>query len=105
MGGLYITAPGTSRSRTSHQFQWWALDKLGAQPVAGKKKGSDKGIDGVIPFFASNAPGKSEYARAIVSVKGGEHAGVGAIRDLKGVLDREKSRSASSSPSTRPRKT
>ena len=76
--------------RDKWQFQWWALDRLGAQPVAGKKKGSDKGIDGVIPFFAGNAPLKSEYARAIVSVKGGEHAGVAAIRDLKGVLDREK---------------
>src|SRR6266540_6146566 len=70
-------------------FQLWALGRLGAQP-ASAKKGSDKGIDGVIPFFAGNAPGKSEYGRAIVSVKGGEHAGVAAIRDLKGVLDREK---------------
>ena len=76
--------------KDKYQFQWWALDKLGAQPVAGKKKGSDKGIDGVVPFFAGNAPGKSAYARAIVSVKGGEHAGVAAVRDLKGVLAREK---------------
>ena len=73
--------------KDKYQFQWWALDKLGAQPVAGKKKGSDKGIDGVIPFFAGP---KEDYKRAIVSVKGGEHAGVAAVRDLKGVLDREK---------------
>ena len=73
--------------KDKYQFQLWALDKLGAQPVAGKKKGSDKGIDGVIPFFAGP---KEDYKRAIVSVKGGEHAGVAAVRDLKGVLDREK---------------
>ena len=68
------------------QFQWWALDRLGAQPVAGKKKGADKGIDGVIPFFAGP---KDDYKRAIVSVKGGEHVSSPMIRDLKGVLDRE----------------
>jgi hypothetical protein len=85
-----LTGARELASKDKYQFQWWALDKLGAQPVAGKKKGSDKGIDGVIPFFAGSTAGQSEYARAIVSVKGGEHAGVAAIRDLKGVLDREK---------------
>jgi site-specific DNA-methyltransferase (adenine-specific) len=73
--------------RDKYQFQWWALDRLGAQPVSGKKKGSDKGIDGVIPFFAGPT---EDYKRAIVSVKGGEKVGVSAIRDLKGVLSREK---------------
>ena len=70
-----------------YQFQWWALDRLGAQPVAGKKKGADRGIDGVIPFFAGS---KEDYKRAIVSVKGGEHVTVAMVRDLVGVLDREK---------------
>ena len=70
-----------------YQFQWWALDRLGAQPVSGKKKGADKGIDGVIPFFAGPT---EDYKRAIVSVKGGEHVTVAAVRDLKGVLEREK---------------
>jgi len=73
--------------RDKYQFQWWALTRLDAQPVAGKKKGSDKGIDGVIPFFAGP---KEDYRRAIVSVKGGEHVGVAMVRDLKGVLEREK---------------
>jgi len=73
--------------RDKYQFQWWALTRLDAQPVAGKKKGSDKGIDGVIPFFAGP---KEDYKRAIVSVKGGEHVGVAMVRDLKGVLEREK---------------
>jgi DNA modification methylase len=72
--------------RDKYQFQWWALDRLGAQPVSGKKKGADRGIDGVIPFFAGP---REDYKRAIVSVKGGEHVNVAMIRDLKGVLDRE----------------
>ena len=70
-----------------YQFQWWALSKLDAQPVAGKRKGADRGIDGVIPFFAGP---KEDYKRAIVSVKGGEHVGVAMVRDLVGVLEREK---------------
>ena len=69
-----------------YQFEWWALDRLGAQPVAGRKKGSDKGIDGVIPFFEGP---KTDFKRAIVSVKGGEKVGVAMIRDLVGVLERE----------------
>jgi DNA modification methylase len=73
--------------RDKYQFQWWALTRIDAQPVAGKKKGSDKGIDGVIPFFSGP---KEDYKRAIVSVKGGEHVGVAMVRDLKGVLEREK---------------
>jgi site-specific DNA-methyltransferase (adenine-specific) len=73
--------------RDKYQFQWWALDRLGAQPVSGKKKGADKGIDGVVPFFAGP---KEDYKRAIVSVKGGEHVNVAMLRDLKGVLEREK---------------
>jgi site-specific DNA-methyltransferase (adenine-specific) len=72
--------------RDKWQFQWWALTRLDAQPVAGKKKGSDKGIDGVIPFFAGP---KEDYKRAIVSVKGGEHVNVAMVRDLNGVLKRE----------------
>ncbi len=73
--------------RDKWQFQWWALAKIDAQPVAGKKKGADRGIDGVIPFFAGPT---EDYKRAIVSVKGGEHVGVAVIRDLVGVIDREK---------------
>jgi site-specific DNA-methyltransferase (adenine-specific) len=86
--GEPVDLPGAHElaGKDKYQFQWWALDKIGAQPVAGKKKGSDKGIDGVIPFFAGP---KDDYKRAIVSVKGGETVGVGAIRDLVGVLDRE----------------
>ena len=70
-----------------YQFQWWALDLIGAQPVGGvQKKGADRGIDGVISF--STGP-RGEVGRALVSVKSGT-VNSGMVRDLKGVLDREK---------------
>jgi DNA modification methylase len=70
-----------------YQFQWWALDLIGAQPLGGlQKKGADRGIDGVISF--STGP-RGEMGRALVSVKSGS-VNSSQIRDLKGVLDREK---------------
>jgi site-specific DNA-methyltransferase (adenine-specific) len=74
-----------------YQFQWWALSLVNARPIgssdAGKgKKGSDQGIDGIIPFI-EDASGK--LRRVIVQVKSG-HVKSGDIRDLRGVLDREK---------------
>jgi hypothetical protein len=70
-----------------YQFQWWALDLIGAQPMGGaQKKGADRGIDGVISF--STGP-RGEVGRALVSVKSGS-VNSSMVRDLKGVLEREK---------------
>jgi len=75
-----------------YQFQWWALSLVQAKPLGGEsgaregKKGSDKGIDGVINFV--NEKGKTE--RILIQVKSG-HVKSGDIRDLRGVLDREES--------------
>jgi site-specific DNA-methyltransferase (adenine-specific) len=58
-----------------YQFQWWACSLIEARPLGGEagskkgKKGSDKGIDGIIPFL--------------------DEAG-GDIRDLRGTVEREK---------------
>lgn len=68
-----------------YQFQWWALGLVGARPVE-EKKGADKGIDGKI-VFQGEAAGKFEAV--IISVKAG-NTGVAHVRDLRGVLDREK---------------
>lgn len=72
-----------------YQFQWWALGLIRAQPLGGTggkqgKKGSDRGVDGLITFSES----ANRYGRVIVQVKSG---GVksGDIRDLRGTLDRE----------------
>ena len=69
-----------------YQFQWWALLRLGAVPVSGKKKGADKGIDGVIPILTGGTAEKPTYDRVIVSVKGGANVGVSMLRDLNGTL-------------------
>jgi DNA modification methylase len=68
-----------------YQFQWWALGLVGARPVE-QKKGADKGIDGRI-VFQGDKPGSFESV--ILSVKAGKTSSA-HIRDLKGVLEREK---------------
>ncbi len=72
--------------RDKHQFQLWACTLVGAQPYKSGRKGSDKGIDGMI--FPE--VGKSKTEKIVVSVKGGEHVGAAMVRDLKGVVQREK---------------
>jgi site-specific DNA-methyltransferase (adenine-specific) len=68
------------------QFQWWALGLVGARPTE-QKKGADHGIDGRKYFFDTN----TKYARQIIfSVKGGENISVKDIRDLRGVIERDK---------------
>lgn len=67
------------------QFQAWALGLVGARP-AEQKKGADKGVDGRL-FFHDEVAGKSK--QVVISVKGGKlHANY--VRDLRGVLEREK---------------
>ena len=68
-----------------YQFQWWALGLIGARPAGEKKKGADKGIDGVISFIDDPT---SKPKRAIVQVKSG-HAHVKDIRELKDVSSKE----------------
>lgn len=68
------------------QFQFWALGLVGARPDV-EKKGADKGIDGRIYFHDEGAAGKTK--QIIISVKGGKTSSP-HIRDLIGVLDREK---------------
>lgn len=69
-----------------YQFQWWALGLVGARPVE-EKKGADKGIDGKILFRETLSQPKPHAI--IFSVKGGG-TGVGDVRDLRGVIEREK---------------
>lgn len=70
-----------------YQFQWWAVSLVeGAVPYGGKKKGADSGIDGLLYF----RPDWKGVEKAVLSVKGGESVGVGMVRDLIGVLERER---------------
>jgi DNA modification methylase len=68
-----------------YQFQWWALGLVEARPVE-QKKGADKGIDGKI-IFQGDAP--SVFEQIVISVKAG-HLTANHVRDLRGVVEREK---------------
>ncbi|MFA7236805.1 MAG: DNA methyltransferase [Phycisphaeraceae bacterium] len=73
------------------QFQWWALGLIGARPVE-KKKGADKGIDGRL-FFHDESEA-ANFKQVMVSVKAGQNLSVPMVRDLVGVVEREKSSGA-----------
>ncbi len=73
-------------NRDKYQFQWWACSLVGAQPWQDKKKGADRGIDGIMYFQDEKGIPK----KIIVSVKGGEHVGRVMIADLKNTVEREK---------------
>jgi site-specific DNA-methyltransferase (adenine-specific) len=77
-----------------YQFQWWALSLVEARPLGGSegsrkgKKGSDKGIDGVINFFDSQKA-RDLTQQVLIQVKSGKVKS-GDIRDLIGTVEREK---------------
>ena len=72
-----------------YQFQFWALGLVGARPVGGaKKKGADRGIDGVRYFQDEQKGGAWLTKSMLVQVKSG-HVKAGDIRDLAGTLQRE----------------
>jgi DNA modification methylase len=67
------------------QFQAWALGLVGARVAGSDKKGGDKGIDGRLYFHE----GGSETRQIVFSVKAG-HLVPNYVRDLRGVIEREK---------------
>lgn len=67
-----------------YQFQWWALGLVAARPVE-EKKGADKGVDGRIYFHV----GDGTTRQIVLSVKAG-HLSVAHVRDLRGVMERER---------------
>jgi site-specific DNA-methyltransferase (adenine-specific) len=77
-----------------YQFQFWALSLVEARPLGGSegsrkgKKGSDKGIDGVINFFDSQKA-HDLTQQVLIQVKSGKVKS-GDIRDLVGTVEREK---------------
>ena len=69
-----------------YQFQFWAVSLLEAQPQSEQRKGADRGIDGVIYFV--DGPRRTPQ-KVVIQVKGG-HVSAPQVRDLKGVVEREK---------------
>ena len=68
------------------QFQFWAVSLLEAQPQDQQRRGADRGIDGLLYFI--DGPRRTPQ-KVVVQVKGGSTQ-VRDIRDLKGVVEREK---------------
>jgi hypothetical protein len=70
-----------------YQFQWWALGKIGARPVAEeRKKGADTGIDGKL-FFREKQGGTVKTI--VIQVKSGGLK-LSEVRDFGRVIEREK---------------
>ena len=69
-----------------YQFQFWAVSLLEAQPQQEQRRGSDRGVDGLLYFL--DGPRRTPH-KVVVQVKGG-HVSSPQIRDLKGVVEREK---------------
>ena len=80
---------GTGRRKASVARVWLQSGpgkiEVNARPVE-QKKGADKGIDGKI-VFQGGKPG--QFESVIISVKAG-HTNVAHVRDLRGVVEREK---------------
>ena len=76
----------TLAAQDPYQFQWWTLGLVGARPVE-QKKGTDKGVDGRL-YFHDEVPG-GKTKQIIFSVKAGRTT-VSHLRDLLGVIEREK---------------
>ncbi|MHB1702140.1 MAG: DNA methyltransferase [Acidobacteriaceae bacterium] len=83
-----VTGAAQLAEENKYQFQYWALGLCGARPTEAIKKGADRGIDGRLYFHEANSRGDSK--QIIFSVKGGQNIGVSEVRDLVGVLQREK---------------
>jgi site-specific DNA-methyltransferase (adenine-specific) len=78
------------------EFEIWALSLVKAQPDGdpSRKGGGDKGIDGV-RFFLDKVEGKTGKVKTtsqkiIVQVKSDQKPKPSYVRDLRGVVDREK---------------
>jgi len=80
-----LASAETLAKEDRYQFQYWALGLVEARPLH-YKKGADQGIDGLIRFFDDTS---GQPKKAVVQVKSG-HVNAGQIRDLKGVIEREK---------------
>jgi site-specific DNA-methyltransferase (adenine-specific) len=80
-----LEGAGLLAAENKYQFQYWTLGLVGARPVE-ERKGADRGIDGRL-YFHDDESGKSR--QIIFSVKAGK-VGVDRVRDLRGVIERER---------------
>ena len=68
--------------RDKYQFQKWAVEQVDGFVTA--KQTADGGIDGRLYF---DVPSEHDLQSMVLEVKGGASVGIGALRQLAGVLD------------------
>ncbi len=68
-----------------YHFQDWAVLLCGGVPAGGeRKKGADRGIDGVMPFMDGRTA-----RRGVISVKAGKSVNPAMVRELAGTVTRD----------------
>jgi len=91
--GIDFTVEGVPRNlegahdlwqRDKYHFQEWAVEQVDGFVTT--RRGGDGGIDGQL-YFAR--PGFQELRSMVIEVKGGANVGIGVVRDLRGVMERE----------------
>ncbi len=70
--------------RDKYHFQKWAVEQVDGFVTA--KRTGDGGIDGRL-YFAE--PNRRDLHSMVLEVKGGRNVGIGTVRDLRGVLERD----------------
>ena len=72
-------------TRDKYHFQKWAVEQVDGFVTT--KRSADGGIDGRIYFpLTTEAP---DLESMVVEVKGGRNVGIGVLRELRGVLERD----------------
>ena len=70
--------------RDKYHFQKWAVEQVDGFVTT--RRTADGGIDGRLYF---DVPTERDLQSLVIEVKGGVHVGIGVVRDLRGVLERE----------------
>ena len=75
--------------RDKYHFQKWAVEQVDGFVTA--RKSGDGGIDGRLYFAMpqEDAWERDPLRSMVIEVKGGANVGIGVVRDLRGVLERE----------------
>ena len=73
-------------SQNRYQFEWWALGLIDALPAHDKRRGPDRGIDGYLKFPGEK---RGSFETIVCQVKSGA-VSVATVRELKGVMERER---------------
>ena len=75
--------------RDKYHFQKWAVEQVDG--FVTRKRTGDGGIDGRLYF---HQPGRPDLGSMVIEVKGGKNVGIGVVRELRGVLEREEAQMA-----------